>query len=103
MMIKGLWSVLKHTRQASFRRLSTIIKHSPLGTGLGPGVIVKNVKDTTSNHLLNVYPEVADAIAAKKPVVALESTIITHGFPYPQNLRFVIIIMTIMMGEGVQK
>jgi len=30
--------------------------------------------------------EVADAIAGGRPVVALESTIISHGMPYPQNL-----------------
>jgi pseudouridine-5'-phosphate glycosidase len=31
-------------------------------------------------------PEVADGLATGAPVVALESTIITHGMPYPQNL-----------------
>ncbi|MCF3974766.1 pseudouridine-5'-phosphate glycosidase [Paracoccus salsus] len=31
-------------------------------------------------------PEVAEALAEDRPVVALESTIITHGMPYPQNL-----------------
>jgi len=31
--------------------------------------------------------EVADALAAGKPVVALESTIISHGMPYPQNVQ----------------
>lgn len=35
---------------------------------------------------LTFSPEVADALAAQCPVVALESTIITHGMPYPQNL-----------------
>jgi len=32
-------------------------------------------------------PEVSEALAAGKPVVALESTIITHGMPYPQNIE----------------
>ena len=32
-------------------------------------------------------PEVAEAIAAGRPVVALESTIISHGMPYPQNVE----------------
>jgi len=32
-------------------------------------------------------PEVTEALATGKPVVALESTIITHGMPYPQNLE----------------
>jgi pseudouridine-5'-phosphate glycosidase len=36
---------------------------------------------------LSVAAEVHDALAAGKAVVALESTIITHGMPYPQNLE----------------
>ena len=36
---------------------------------------------------LTFSPEVADALAAGRPVVALESTIITHGMPWPQNLE----------------
>ena len=39
------------------------------------------------NKFLDVKPEVAEAIAAGKPVVALESTIISHGMPYPQNVQ----------------
>ncbi|WP_207103085.1 pseudouridine-5'-phosphate glycosidase [Paracoccus shandongensis] len=35
---------------------------------------------------LTFSPEVQDALSAGAPVVALESTIITHGMPYPQNL-----------------
>ena len=35
---------------------------------------------------LQIHPEVADALAAKRPVVALESTIISHGLPRPRNL-----------------
>jgi len=37
--------------------------------------------------LLDLSNEVAAALAAKKPVVALESTIITHGMPFPRNLE----------------
>ena len=36
------------------------------------------------NKYLDINPEVAAAIAAGKPVVALESTIISHGMPYPR-------------------
>ncbi|MCE6962131.1 pseudouridine-5'-phosphate glycosidase [Cereibacter sphaeroides] len=36
---------------------------------------------------LALHPEVQEAIAARRPVVALESTIITHGMPYPENVR----------------
>lgn len=35
--------------------------------------------------ILHVHDEVADALSAGRAVVALESTIISHGFPYPQN------------------
>ncbi|WP_134679976.1 pseudouridine-5'-phosphate glycosidase [Paracoccus ravus] len=37
--------------------------------------------------LLSLAPEVEQALAQGAPVVALESTIITHGMPYPQNLE----------------
>ncbi|WLD56979.1 pseudouridine-5'-phosphate glycosidase [Salinispirillum sp. LH 10-3-1] len=36
---------------------------------------------------LDIHPEIAAAIAAGKPVVALESTIISHGMPFPQNVE----------------
>jgi pseudouridine-5'-phosphate glycosidase len=36
---------------------------------------------------LAVAPEVADALAAGRPVVALESTLISHGLPYPQSVE----------------
>src|SRR5512143_1603330 len=39
-----------------------------------------------TSHLL-LSPEVAHAVKIKLPVVALESTVITHGLPYPQNLE----------------
>ncbi len=35
---------------------------------------------------LDIHPDVAAALAAGRPVVALESTIISHGMPYPQNV-----------------
>ena len=39
------------------------------------------------NKYLDLSPEVTAAKAAGKPVVALESTIISHGMPYPQNVE----------------
>ena len=39
------------------------------------------------NKYLEVSPEVQSALAAGRPVVALESTIISHGMPYPQNVE----------------
>lgn len=37
------------------------------------------------NQYLDIHPKVKAALAAKQPVVALESTIIAHGMPYPDN------------------
>ena len=39
------------------------------------------------NQYLSISPEVQEALQAGKPVVALESTIISHGMPYPQNVE----------------
>ena len=39
------------------------------------------------NKYLDIAPEVREALNAGKPVVALESTIISHGMPYPQNVE----------------
>ena len=38
------------------------------------------------NDYLSLHPEVAQALAERRPVVALESTIISHGMPYPDNV-----------------
>ncbi len=35
---------------------------------------------------LKIHPTVQDALTARRPVVALESTVISHGLPYPDNL-----------------
>ncbi|KAJ2769984.1 hypothetical protein IWQ56_002341 [Coemansia nantahalensis] len=40
-----------------------------------------------ASSLLRVAPRVREALANGEPVVALESTIISHGMPYPQNVR----------------
>ena len=52
------------------------------------------------NKYLSVAPEIAAALAAGKPVVALESTILSHGMPYPENLEFSHKVEEIIRGEG---
>ena len=49
---------------------------------------------------LSVSPEVQEAIAAGKPVVALESTIISHGMPYPQNVETALNVEKIIREAG---
>jgi hypothetical protein len=39
---------------------------------------------------MKISVEVRNALVDHKPIVALESTLITHGMPYPQNLQLVI-------------
>jgi len=39
------------------------------------------------DRLINTLPQVKDALDSGRPVVALESTVITHGLPYPQNVE----------------
>lgn len=39
------------------------------------------------HSLLNIQPEIAEALQGNLPVVALESTIISHGMPYPKNVE----------------
>ena len=52
------------------------------------------------NKYLDVNPEVAQAIAQGKPVVALESTIISHGMPYPQNVETALNVERIIRENG---
>ena len=49
---------------------------------------------------LDIHPEVAQALAEGKPVVALESTIISHGMPYPQNVETALNVERIVREHG---
>lgn len=40
----------------------------------------------TQKDFLSIKPEIAEAIESGKPVVALESTILSHGMPFPRML-----------------
>jgi pseudouridine-5'-phosphate glycosidase len=52
------------------------------------------------NSLLSVATEVRVALEAGQPVVALESTLIAHGMPYPQNLEVARRLLTAVRKEG---
>ena len=52
------------------------------------------------NKYLDIAPEVAAALAEGKPVVALESTIISHGMPYPQNVETALAVEKIVRENG---
>ena len=52
------------------------------------------------NEYLFIQPEVAKAIAENKPVIALESTIISHGMPYPKNVETALSVEDAVRKEG---
>ena len=52
------------------------------------------------NRYLDIAPEVQQALAEGRPVVALESTIISHGMPYPQNVETALNVEKIIRENG---
>ncbi|AKU17024.1 pseudouridine-5'-phosphate glycosidase [Luteipulveratus mongoliensis] len=54
----------------------------------------------TPHPSLTVTDEVAQALRDSRPVVALESTIISHGMPYPQNVAMAVEVEAIIREEG---
>jgi pseudouridine-5'-phosphate glycosidase len=52
------------------------------------------------NKYLDIAPEVAEALREGRPVVALESTIISHGMPYPQNVETALNVEKILRENG---
>jgi len=52
------------------------------------------------NEYLHINPEVESALRSNKPVVALESTIISHGMPYPKNVETALRVEQIVQDNG---
>jgi len=52
------------------------------------------------DHLLDINPEVKQALMQNRPVVALESTIITHGMEYPINRDTALAVEKIVRDYG---
>ena len=52
------------------------------------------------NTFLEIHPEVKQALENGKPVVALESTIISHGMPYPQNIETAAAVEQVVRDNG---
>ena len=51
-------------------------------------------------NYIDIKPEVAEALQNKQPVVALESTIISHGMPYPKNMETALQVEAVVRDEG---
>ena len=52
------------------------------------------------NKYLDISPEVQQALAEGRPVVALESTIISHGMPYPKNVETALLVEQTIRDNG---
>ena len=55
----------------------------------------------TTEDRMDYSKEVRDALADGKPLVALESTIMTHGMPFPENLETALSVESIIREESV--
>jgi len=53
-----------------------------------------------SHPLLTILPEVAQALTEGRPIVALESTIISHGMPYPKNVETALAVEATVRENG---
>jgi pseudouridylate synthase len=54
----------------------------------------------TQDSTLDIAPDIAEALAMNRPVVALESTIITHGMPYPANVETALSVEEVVRRHG---
>jgi hypothetical protein len=52
-----------------------------------------------TNYVLQIDPVVQEAVANRQPVVALESTIVAHGMPFPENLQLVLKIEALLRSK----
>jgi pseudouridylate synthase len=52
------------------------------------------------NSFLEIHPTVAKALKSNQPIVALESTIISHGMPYPKNVETALAVEEIIKKNG---
>ncbi|GKZ38655.1 hypothetical protein AbraIFM66950_010991 [Aspergillus brasiliensis] len=63
-------------------------------------VAARRYHGLAQSKLFKVSEEVRDAVATGKPVVALESTIYTHGFPYPESVALAKLLESVVRSKG---
>lgn len=66
--------------------------------------LIKNIKVYCTKSKLpaciDLHPEIKSALHENKPIVALESTIITHGMPYPTNIKTALEVEQVVRNEN---
>jgi pseudouridylate synthase len=63
-------------------------------------IVNREYTQSISNNGLSISPRVLDALRSGKPIVALESTIISHGMPYPRNIEVANLIESTVLDCG---
>lgn len=62
--------------------------------------MVAKKNSSSQTHPLDIHPEVLSALRQKLAIVALESTIITHGMQYPTNVETATKVEAIVRQNG---
>lgn len=63
----------------------------------------RRLATTTGSGILKIEKHIQEALAYGKPVVALESTIVAHGMPYPENLELAQAVESILRAKVSKK
>lgn len=80
---------LNDTLQFAITAADITLSHAATSS---PSLSLAAVSRAMESDFLDIAPEVAAAISNGAPVVALESTIISHGMPYPQNVETALLV-----------
>ncbi|RAL07580.1 pseudouridine-5'-phosphate glycosidase/carbohydrate kinase family protein [Aspergillus homomorphus CBS 101889] len=70
------------------------------GRTLRPLGVPRRYHGSVNSKLLKVSEEVRNAVATGRPVVALESTIYTHGFPFPESVALATLLESVVRANG---
>ncbi|XP_067292690.1 uncharacterized protein zgc:136858 [Pseudorasbora parva] len=81
-------------------RTPPVLKMWMLSAFLRRCITTSSSSHCKKDSLFTIHPNVKEALADHRPVVALESTIITHGMPYPYNLSTAKEVEAIVRREG---
>jgi hypothetical protein len=66
------------------------------------GFSTSRLNNNKTGNIIQIDEAVQDALAHNRPVVALESTIVAHGMPYPENLNLSKKVASILRSKGVE-
>ncbi|KAJ5635601.1 Pseudouridine-5'-phosphate glycosidase [Penicillium longicatenatum] len=83
-----------------FASRASVLPRCCRSTRIPRGRYFHDLPGSSQSKFLKVSEEVRDAVATGKPVVALETTIYTHGFPYPDNIALASLLESVVRANG---